>query len=454
MPLVAATGAVAIAVEDGDVDLLDDVHAALVAGAGLDELLGVLTSGGHTRGPGFACVAREPDRLRLLVRGSGAVAVHGGPDDGHDVTAAGLATWREEVLEAADGLDLRLGDATVLLWTPSATTTTSASPTAPPGAVPPADDHTRAAPPAPDHTTVVARGTGTAASAPGAAPPPPRRTELAGRPAAAPAQPDEPAPRPADDATLAELPPAPSADDDPAATADPTADAPDATVTGHHDEARDEATAHDDDHGAAPVTADGLIGGVPRRRSAPPEERPGDHDGRTVVEVALPADHAPAPRAPTPAGGVPGLRCRVGHANPPHAATCRSCGAPLDDAAAEHFERPTVARVVFADGRVIELDRPHLLGRSPSPDPALGLGELVGLHTIPDEDRNLSRNHVAVHVEGWSVAIEDLGSLNGTRVALPGKEPVRLRAGERAPLVLGARVELADVATFELEAPR
>lgn len=492
MPLVAATGAVALAVEDGDADLLAEVHAALVAEAGLDELLGVLTSGGHSRVPGFACVAREAGRVRLLVRGAGGVTVHGGPDDGRDVTpAGGLATWREEVLDTADGLDLRLGDTTVLLWTPSVTTAAESAveaddhATAAPAA---ADDHTTAAPAvAPDHTTVVGRTGGTGPSAPGAAPPPPQRTDPATRatadgqqPPAPPATPEQPA----DDATLAERPPVPS-DDAPADR--PGGVDPDRTDTTSADTDTDRThndRTHTEQGAPAPVTADGLIGGVPRRHrpatgapaARPPDptaadveagtdssiegppppaadERLGDHDGRTVVEVSLPADHTPGPQVAA-AGGVPGLRCRAGHANPPHAATCRACGAPLDDATPERFERPTVARVVFTDGRVIELDRPHLLGRSPSPDPALGLGQPVGLHTIPDDDRNLSRNHVAVHVEGWSVAIEDLGSLNGTSVALPGKEPVRLRAGERAPLVLGARVELADVAAFELEAPR
>jgi pSer/pThr/pTyr-binding forkhead associated (FHA) protein len=85
--------------------------------------------------------------------------------------------------------------------------------------------------------------------------------------------------------------------------------------------------------------------------------------------------------------------------------------------------------------------------------PGNDLGDLVGLHTVPDADKELSRNHLELRLDGWSVTLVDLGSVNGTWVANPGKDPVRVRPHAPHPVVLGATVRLAEVTSFVLEPP-
>ena len=43
-------------------------------------------------------------------------------------------------------------------------------------------------------------------------------------------------------------------------------------------------------------------------------------------------------------------------------------------------------------------------------------------------DQDISRTHARVALEGGTVVVTDLHSRNGTLVALPGKEPQKLRA--------------------------
>ena len=47
----------------------------------------------------------------------------------------------------------------------------------------------------------------------------------------------------------------------------------------------------------------------------------------------------------------------------------------------------------------------------------------------------------------------DLGSVNGTWITNPGKEPVRVRPHEPQTILLGAVVQLSDVVSFRVEAP-
>lgn len=80
-------------------------------------------------------------------------------------------------------------------------------------------------------------------------------------------------------------------------------------------------------------------------------------------------------------------------------------------------------------------------------------GAVVALHAIPNMPKEMSRSHLEVQVDGWSIKVVDLGSANGTTVQLPGRDPVRLRANEPAPVIIGTVVTLADLASFEIGPP-
>ena len=57
-----------------------------------------------------------------------------------------------------------------------------------------------------------------------------------------------------------------------------------------------------------------------------------------------------------------------------------------------------------------------------------------------------------MRLDAWHVLVRDLGSTNGTEVALPGSEPVLLRAHEQLSIEPGTRIVLAGVFAITYEA--
>lgn len=111
------------------------------------------------------------------------------------------------------------------------------------------------------------------------------------------------------------------------------------------------------------------------------------------------------------------------------------------------------ARIVLSNGRIVELDRPVLLGRAPraSARPELQRPRLV---TLPRASADVSRTHLLVEIDEGIVSATDLGSRNGTLITRPDTAPVRLGNGERMLLERGTRVELGDGAHATLESGR
>ena len=105
----------------------------------------------------------------------------------------------------------------------------------------------------------------------------------------------------------------------------------------------------------------------------------------------------------------------------------------------------------LSSGDVVSLDRGVLLGRAPkvSGDPTGPQRPHVLRLASPDND--ISRNHAEVLLKGWQVMVRDLGSTNGTTVALPGQEPIRLRPNDPQVIEPGTVVTLADEISFTYE---
>lgn len=143
--------------------------------------------------------------------------------------------------------------------------------------------------------------------------------------------------------------------------------------------------------------------------------------------------------------------CSAGHPTPPHGDRCRVCGAGIPPQGPFTMPRPPLGVLRLSTGDVVTLDRSVLLGRAPK------LGEGVAAHDrphvvkVPSPERDISRNHVEVILEGWHVLIRDLGTTNGTTVTLPGESPVRLRANDQQVLEPGSFVSMADEVTFTFE---
>ncbi len=145
----------------------------------------------------------------------------------------------------------------------------------------------------------------------------------------------------------------------------------------------------------------------------PDPERPGDHDGSTVLAEGL------------------GL---AGHE------------AQLPAAVAV---TPLTVSLELPGGQREPITRPILIGRSPS----AGAGRITGaelptLLTVAPDDKDISRTHARVEVQGGAVVVTDLDSKNGTLVTLPGATARKLRGGEPAVVLPGTVIDLGGGVTL------
>jgi hypothetical protein len=144
--------------------------------------------------------------------------------------------------------------------------------------------------------------------------------------------------------------------------------------------------------------------------------------------------------------------CSTGHPTPPHSDRCRVCGGSSPPQEPFTMPRPPLGVLRLSTGDVVTLDRSVLLGRAPRLGDGLAAHDRPHVVKVPSPERDVSRNHVEVILEGWHVLIRDLGTTNGTTVTLPGESPMRLRANDQQVLEPGSFVSMADEVSFSFEA--
>ena len=143
-------------------------------------------------------------------------------------------------------------------------------------------------------------------------------------------------------------------------------------------------------------------------------------------------------------GGTTSARlCPQNHANPPHLQTCRICSAPLDGPTVR-VARPTLGVVRLSTGVFFDLDRPLVFGREPRID-AFGPDEAPRPIVLPSPDKAISRSHLRIDIDGWSVLAVDLGSKNGTYLRRGAAEEIRLMPDEAKMLMAGDVLVVDDV---------
>lgn len=169
-------------------------------------------------------------------------------------------------------------------------------------------------------------------------------------------------------------------------------------------------------------------------------------------EAPTPATHPPR-SAPTPGTGR-----RPDQSEPPgydglFGSTQSAMAYCVED---EPVAPPPLVRLApgllrLSTGDVVRLDRGVLLGRAPnlSCDPTGSQRPRVIRMLSPDND--LSRNHAEVRLQGCQVMVRDLGSTNGTTLALTGQEPRRLLPNDWQALEPGTVVTMADEVSFTCE---
>ncbi len=95
--------------------------------------------------------------------------------------------------------------------------------------------------------------------------------------------------------------------------------------------------------------------------------------------------------------------------------------------------------LMLDDGRRLEVTQPTVLGRRPS-DPS----GARAVFALTDLSRTLSRNHIVVAPHPDGAQVTDLGSANGTAVAVPGGALARLQASVAVVVPIGSRVVVGD----------
>ena len=484
---VAVSGGGLIAL-DGEPALVVRLWEAMEAGAPLADLLRGLAGahGGDVFSlPDFLAAVPEPGGLRVAARGRFRLVAHG-PAGRAVVHAPGAIAWEETVLRA-DAVELLLDDdadapggerlplrsgvvrAGALLWSaapgsgpapscgPARTAPAAAEPVESAGPAEPAEPAESAASPAAPAAPVPGGAVTLGPEALDAvldAPPEP--------PSPDPARPD-----PGADGEDGAAPGAAGADDSPS-LADAQAE------FGHHFLSRPQGPPSPAEPagpvGAVPapsapglireVPAPDLIREVPSPSPAPtPAPRAEDaedwvHDGRTVSPAQLRAmrEAAGAGAGRAPADGadtVLAVLCDQGHPNAVHAVACRRCGGRLQTDSLR-VPRPLLGRLRASTGAVVDLRHDVVVGRAPAATPRPGRPS-PELLIITDADKSASKVHCAVRVEDWDLAVEDLGSSNGTFLLRPGRAPRRLAPHSPEPLAVGDVISLADAATLTVE---
>jgi hypothetical protein len=146
----------------------------------------------------------------------------------------------------------------------------------------------------------------------------------------------------------------------------------------------------------------------------PDPERPGDHDGQTMLATDLGGPRPSTQLIAADGGHAPSL--------------------PLG---------PTL-QLERADGSREPRNRAVLIGRSPAASGSDPQARLIAISDDPD----ISRTHLRVAVEGDAVVVTDLDSKNGSIITLPGASPRKLRASEPTVVLPGTLIDLGGGTTF------
>ena len=239
----------------------------------------------------------------------------------------------------------------------------------------------------------------------------------------------------------------------------------------------------DDAAGHGPLAVPGAVtyDAEPGEDLDPEAAQAGDHDGWTLA--SLPDDlvdelgplvsgqpdassYAPEPSTDTPVSLAVAIRqpeypaagrqalsvlCPEGHANPTNYVRCRACGAALSQPA-RLISCPPLGRLRLPSGQAVTLDRSILVGRQPSTTDVPQLeGQSPTLVTVPSPGQHISRNHVLIELDEWSVLARNLSAGNGTVLRRDGAAPQKLPYTEPMVLRNGDVLDLGDGQSLVLE---
>ncbi|MDR2348510.1 MAG: FHA domain-containing protein [Bifidobacteriaceae bacterium] len=104
---------------------------------------------------------------------------------------------------------------------------------------------------------------------------------------------------------------------------------------------------------------------------------------------------------------------------------------------------------MLSNGEQFPLDRSLVVGRKPR-SPRFAPGDEPRLVALGDDYQDISRSHVLIALDDWSVTVHDLGSTNGTWLKRVGQPDRRL--GESDPVLAesGDVYDIGDGLTITL----
>ena len=102
-----------------------------------------------------------------------------------------------------------------------------------------------------------------------------------------------------------------------------------------------------------------------------------------------------------------------------------------------------LGRATLSTGEEFPLDRSLLIGRAPSAERMEDAGFPI-LVSVPSPQKDISRSHLRIGVEGGSVFLEDLRPTNATTLRRVGGRERELRPGERLVAVDGDVLDLGE----------
>jgi hypothetical protein len=172
-------------------------------------------------------------------------------------------------------------------------------------------------------------------------------------------------------------------------------------------------------YASPPPASPTSFGGLP----VPPAAPDADHDGNTVAGGWDPNQFA------RQQPGIPG--------QPP----------------APSVTAQPVARLVFSNGEIVDVDRAVLIGRAPEARRFTSTDQ-PRLVTVPSPHQEISSTHVEVRpgsgADHGSAVVTDMGSTNGTVLTQPGLAPEDLQPGMSVQLLPGAVIDLGDGVTIQV----
>lgn len=117
---------------------------------------------------------------------------------------------------------------------------------------------------------------------------------------------------------------------------------------------------------------------------------------------------------------------------------------PDDDVEATRITRRAAkpqVRLVFDDGRELELRSAALIGRNPAGRAEESVDQLID---VPDQGRSVSKTHLHLRVEASAVWVTDRNSTNGSAISTPDGTRTQLRPGEAVRADAGSTIHFGD----------